>query len=210
MTYNAVTHPLPSPILWGAIIVGLLVFVGSFVPAYVMFIFGGLGRWEVAFYLAGPLSFLPASVISESRPRVGGIWFLVSAIACAIIAIRLMANPGGAIDPLASHLQVLLGPLLLIGPFSIPMVVLGVWLLKPTQHDRSARSWITWIITVRTLVVLAIAAGAELTVLAIWGIEKSPATSSNSEAVLLGSSIVLLTTLAGLGFIWIDGLKKWA
>jgi len=105
---------------------------------------GGItwAHWIRLFFLAGPLTLLVASVVAMWCPRFGGILLAVGGIASAVLGILVMTpmpstwSPGG--DSLVFY--AFKWSLTLIVPFSLPMLVLGLWLLvnRPTTPSTSS------------------------------------------------------------------------
>jgi hypothetical protein len=75
---------------------------------------------ELAYLLGvlftGPLSALPAAIVVLWKPRAGAIWLIVGAIASGILALASLTT-GSHIAPIP-------------GVFSLPMLVVGLWLLR--------------------------------------------------------------------------------
>jgi hypothetical protein len=82
------------------------------------------------FLLAGPMTILLASVLAIWRPLWAGIWLMLGGVASAVLAVVVMTptpetwTPGG--DSLGFY--AFKWSLTLIIPFSLPMLVLGLWL----------------------------------------------------------------------------------
>jgi hypothetical protein len=80
-----------------------------------------------AFLIAGPLSVLPASILACYRPRWGGLWLIVGGVLSGYLIMFIIPHPnlrGGL------HFEALM-PLLLA---SVPMFVLGTWLMLATEQ----------------------------------------------------------------------------
>jgi len=85
-------------ILGIAISLGVLQFLGS-----ILWMHGGAGiygspltgdpswsRLVNGFLLAGPMSLLPASISAIGRPRLAGVWLVITAIVAAWLAVLVM------------------------------------------------------------------------------------------------------------------------
>jgi len=96
------------------------------------------------FLLVGPMTLLLASVLAIWRPRWAGIWLVVGGTVSAVLAVLVMTptpetwSPGPGGDRLGFH--AFKWSLTLIMPFSIPIFVLGLWLLvsRPTSRSTGA------------------------------------------------------------------------
>lgn len=140
--------PIRAVTLFTAIVIGGVEVVGYCLWALFVGSFGGGGvklqggitwaTWILLFLLVGPITLLAASVFAIWRPRWAGIWLMVAGFASAFLAILVMTptpdtwSSGG--DSLGFY--AFKWSLTLIIPFSLPMVVFGLWLFvsRPTTR----------------------------------------------------------------------------
>ncbi len=113
------------------------------------------------FLMLGPMSLLPASLLAVWRPRLGAVWSIVTAVGSAMAAILVMAPlPGQAF---CDGYYVLKWSLTLILPFSLPMLILGMWLLLAggdlgltRRHGRRYSFWLMLILVVLSTTIVMV------------------------------------------------------
>lgn len=137
--------------LYTAVAIGVVEVVGyglwaGFVAAFgggEVLLRGGItwASWIRLFFLAGPLTLLVASFIAIWSPRFGGVLLVMGGIASAVLAVLVMTptpstwSGGDGLVQYAFRYS-----MTLIIPFSLPMFLLGLWLVVDPPTTPSTTS----------------------------------------------------------------------
>ena len=148
--------------------VAILLFLGSWFGGIVAMAFSGWRSPDTEHILlllvTGPTSFLLASFLAFWHPRAAGIWLTVTAVGLAMAAILVM-TPLPEVPFYGDNLAyyVFRWSLGVILPFSLPVLILGMWFLV-TGGDLGLirRRWVQY--SVQAILVLAIS----VSIVAAW------------------------------------------